>query len=825
MLPPVSATTDDPELELALAGLRCANCAGTVERALAALPGVAAAAVNFASETARVRLRTPSSLTRGDLVAAVEAAGYGVIAGSEGGDEAEALARAAELTDQRRRVLVGLGFTAPLMVLGMGRDFDLLGAWAAAPWVLWLMLGLCLPVLGFTGAPHLRGAWHALRARAATMDVLITLGAGVAFLASLPVVIGQTLGTHAFGHHVYFETAAAIVALVGVGRLLETRARGQAGAAIRALLALRPATAHVRRGAEVLEVPAGEVKLREVVLVAPGQTIPVDGTIVAGSSEIDESMLTGESRPVTKTIGDPVTGATLNGSGALEVQATRVGNATALAQIVRLVRNAQGSKAPVQRLVDQVAAVFVPVVLALAALTFLAWWLLTDLGAGPALLRTIAVLVIACPCALGLATPTAIVVGTGAAARRGVLFKNMAALERARSLRTIVLDKTGTLTLGRPTLGALLPAPGVDPRELLTLAAAAEQRSEHPLARAIVAAARTAELTLPTSDNHRAVGGHGLRVRVAGHDLLIGSERWLTQSGVDTTPLTALAAALSEGTATPGATLDLSPETPDLSPETPDLSPETPDLSRETPDLSARTPILHALPGAPLQAPQTLVWLARDATLLGLLALSDALRPEAPAAVADLRRAGLRVVMLTGDHRRVAVAIAAQAGIPPADVIAQVLPADKAAAILELQRSGPVAMVGDGINDAPALAQADVGVAMGAGADVAIHAADLTLMRSDLRGLPEALELSRRTLAVVRQNLLWASIYNLVLIPVAAGVLHPIAGAPAFLRSLHPALAALAMALSSLTVVLNSLRLRRLGTGPQPDPPAPRAAA
>ena len=808
MLPPVSATTDDPELELALAGLRCANCAGTVERALAALPGVAAAAVNFASETARVRLQTPSRLTRGDLVAAVEAAGYGVIAGSEGGDEAEALARAAELTDQRRRVLVGLGFTAPLMVLGMGRDFDLLGAWAAAPWVLWLMLALCLPVLGFTGAPHLRGAWHALRARAATMDVLITLGAGVAFLASLPVVVGQTLGTHAFGHHVYFETAAAIVALVGVGRLLETRARGQAGAAIRALLALRPATAHVRRGAEVLEVPAGEVKLREVVLVAPGQTIPVDGTIVAGSSEIDESMLTGESRPVTKTIGDPVTGATLNGSGALEVQATRVGNATALAQIVRLVRNAQGSKAPVQRLVDQVAAVFVPVVLALAALTFLAWWLLTDLGPGPALLRTIAVLVIACPCALGLATPTAIVVGTGAAARRGVLFKNMAALERARSLRTIVLDKTGTLTLGHPTLGALLPAPGVDPRELLTLAAAAEQRSEHPLAKAIVAAARTAHLTLPTSDNHRAVGGHGLRVRVAGHDLLIGSERWLTQSGVDTTPLTALAAALSEGTATPGATLDLSPETPDLSPE---------------------TPTLHALPGAPLQSPQTLVWLARDATLLGLLALSDALRPEAPAAVADLRRAGLRVVMLTGDHRRVAVAIAAQAGISPADVIAQVLPADKAAAIIELQRSGPVAMVGDGINDAPALAQADVGVAMGAGADVAIHAADLTLMRSDLRGLPEALELSRRTLAVVRQNLLWASIYNLVLIPVAAGVLHPIAGAPAFLRSLHPALAALAMALSSLTVVLNSLRLRRLGAGPQPDPqpdpPAPRAAA
>ncbi len=806
-------SADDLDLELALAGLRCANCAGTVERALASVPGVAAATVNFASESARVRLQAPGAATRGELVAAVEAAGYSVIAGSEGGDEAEALARAAELAQQRRRVTIGVSFTAPLIVLGMGRDFDLLGAWAAAPWVLWLMLALCLPVLLVTGAPHLRGALHAMKARAANMDVLISLGAGVAFLASLPVVVAASFGSHAFGHHVYFETSAAIITLVGVGRLLETRARGQAGAAIRALLALRPATARVRRNNEVLEVPAAEVKLREVVLVAPGAAIPVDGTIVAGSSEIDESMLTGESRPVAKTIGDPVTGATLNGDGALEVQATRVGAATALAQIVRLVRAAQGSKAPVQRLVDQVAAVFVPIVLVLASLTFLAWWLLTDLGVGAALLRAIAVLVIACPCALGLATPTAIVVGTGAAARRGVLFKNMAALERAQALRTIVLDKTGTLTRGRPTLGALLTAPGVDPRELLRLAAAAEQRSEHPLAKAIVQAAHAANLPLPASEQHRAVGGHGLRARIAGAELLVGSERWLTQSGVDTTPLAALAASLSEGTATTSTPIDLSQETANLSHGTPttNLSHGTPTAATPT-NLSQGTPTLFTLPGATLGVPQTLVWVAQDGALQGLLALADALRPEAAAAVAELRRAGLRVVMLTGDHRRVAVAIAAQAGIPAADVIAQVLPADKAAAIAELQQSGPVGMVGDGINDAPALARADVGVAMGAGADVAIHAADITLMRSDLRGLPEALLLSRRTLAVVRQNLLWASIYNLVLIPVAAGALHPIAAAPAFLRSLHPALAALAMALSSLTVVLNSLRLRRLGT-------------
>jgi len=825
MLGPVPAAADDPEFELAIAGLRCANCANTVERALASVPGVAAAAVNFASETARVHLASPDAVSRGALVAAVEAAGYSVITGSEGGDDAELIARAAELAGQRRRVIVGVACTAPLMVLGMGRDFDLLGAWTAAPWLLWLLMALALPVLLYTGAPHLRGAWHALKARAATMDVLIALGAGVAFLASVPVVVAESLGSHALGHHVHFETAAAIVTLVGVGRLLETRARGQAGAAIRALLALRPTTARVRRDGHELEIPAAEVRVRDLVLVAPGAAIPVDGVVRSGSSEVDESMLTGESRPVSKTTGDPVTGATVNGDGALEIQATRVGAATALAQIVRLVRAAQASKAPVQRLVDRVAAVFVPVVLALAAITFTLWWLLADQGAGAALLRAVAVLVIACPCALGLATPTAIVVGTGAAARRGVLFKNMAALERAQALRTLVLDKTGTLTRGRPALSALAPAPGVDPRELLRLAAAGEQRSEHPLARAIVSAARDAGQELPASDNLRAVGGHGLRARVDGHDLLIGSERWLSSNHVDTAPLAALAADLSAGTATATATIDLSQKTHDLSAgtATTNLSQETPNLSartatthlsRETPHLSQAQPALLALPAAALGAPQTLVWLARDGALLGLLALADALRPEAPEAVAALRRGGLRVLMLTGDHRQVAVAIAAQAGIPASDVIAGVLPADKAAAIVTLQQGGPVGMVGDGINDGPALAQADLGVAMGGGAEVAIHAADLTLMRSDLRGLPEAIELSRRTLAVVRQNLLWASIYNIVLIPVAAGALYPIAAAPGFLRALHPALAALAMALSSLTVVLNSLRLRRLGSAP-----------
>jgi Cu+-exporting ATPase len=771
---PAGELAIDLAFHLAIAGMRCANCAGTIERALAAVAGVEAAAVNFASESARVRLHAPGAASRGDLVAAIEAAGFGVIEGSEGaGDEAEVAARAHELAAARRRVAVGIACTLPLLVLGMGRDFAALGAWADAPWVGWLMLALALPVLAYTGAPHLRGAYHALRAGAANMDVLICLGAGVAFLASVPVVIAGSLGSHALGHHLYFETAAAIVALVGLGRLLETRARGQAGAAIRALLALRPATARVRRDGQELEVPSAGVRVGEVVVVRPGEAIAVDGLVIAGASEVDESMLTGESRPVAKTAGDPVTGATINGDGALEVKATRVGSATALAQIVRLVRAAQGSKAPVQRLVDRVAAVFVPVVLAIAGLTFGLWSLL---GPGPAqaLMRAVAVLVIACPCALGLATPTAIVVGTGAAARRGILFKNMTALERVHALRTIVLDKTGTLTRGRPALGAVIPAPDGDPAQLLRLAAAAEQHSEHPLGKAIVAAAPG---PAPAVSQHRAVGGHGLRATVEGAVVLVGSERWLRSNAVDTAPLTTLAAGLSSGTVSEG-------------------------------------PGVHVLAGATLAGPQTLVWVARDGVLLGLLALADALRPEAPAAIAALRHAGLRVVVLTGDRREVAVAIAAQAGIAAEDVMAEVLPGDKAAAVAALRAHGLVGMVGDGINDAPALARADVGIAVGSGADVAIHAADVTLMRSDLGGLAEMLALSRRTVAVIRQNLVWASIYNLVLIPVAAGVLYPIAAAPAALRSLHPALAALAMALSSLTVVLNSLRLRRLAGPP-----------
>jgi Cu+-exporting ATPase len=859
---------DLPAIDLTIAGMRCAGCAGRIERALAKLPGVAAAAVNFAGETARVELSRP--VERRALVAVVEAEGFHVLAD----ERAEAAARAAEAAAQARRVAVGLAGAAPLLVLGMGRDLGLLGAWAYAPWVLALMLALALPVLFYTGAPHLRGAAAALRARAANMDVLIVLGAGVAFLASLPVVAARLLGRPGFGHHVYFETAAAIVALVAVGRLLETRARGQTGAALRALLALRPVTARVRRDGEERDVPAAEVRVGEVVVVRPGAAIPVDGRVLAGRSSVDEGLLTGESRPVDKGPGDPVTAATVNGEGALEVEATRVGAATALAQIVRLVQRAQASKAPVQRLVDRVAAVFVPVVLGIAAATFAAWVALVDLES--ALLRAVAVLVIACPCALGLATPTAIVVATGAAARRGILFKDSAALERSASLRTVVLDKTGTLTRGRPVLTGLAPAAGLAPAELLRAAAAAEQASEHPLGRAVVAAARAAGLALPPVHAARAAAGRGLRASLApGDDLRVGTAAFLTDAGVDPTPLAPLAVALAAGAARRDAVVpppatdrtDLSPETDrtdlsprtapndlppgtdrtDLSPRTApnDLSPRTApnalpprtapnDLSPETdrdslyprtaPNaLSPRTAPNDLPPGtsppapasprpsdlsAPLP-PQTVVWVARGGRLLGLLALADAARPEAADAVAELRRRGLRVVIATGDQRDVAEAVAGEVGVPAADVRAGVLPADKAAIVGELQAAGAVAMVGDGINDAPALARADLGVALGGGADVAVHAADVTLVRDDLRALPEALGRARRAVRVIRQNLAWASIYNLVLIPVAAGALYPVAAAPAPLRALDPALAALAMALSSLTVVLNSLRLRR----------------
>jgi len=741
---PVSATASE-SVELALTGMRCANCAQAIERALGQVQGVAAAQVNFASETASVTLAPAAPVSRGALVAAVEAAGFGVIAGADAADlSAETAARAAELRASWRRFAVGAVCTAPLMAISMARDF---GALADRPALPWLMLALALPVLAYTGRPHFVGAARALRGGRANMDVLVALGAGVAFAASAPVVVAG-----AVGHHLYFETAAAIVTLVALGRLLEARARGRAGEALRSLLALRPRRARVIRDDVEVELPAEAVKVRDVVVVRPGEAIPVDGRVLEGESTVDESVLTGESMPVTKGTGDTVAGGTINGPGLLRLSATRVGAATALSQIVRLVRAAQASKAPVQALVDRIAAVFVPIVIALALLTFGTWLFVSSHGAAHALMRAVAVLVIACPCALGLATPTAIVVATGTAARRGVLFKNSAAIEALRAVQVVVFDKTGTLTRGRPELQAIAPAPGVGEDELLAIAGAAEQGSEHPLGRAIVAAARARGLSLPAPTGVRAIGGRGLRALVEGTEVWLGTRAWLTSQGVSS------------------------------------------DMSEETDDNPGRT----------------WVHVAHGGRYLGALALADAARPEARAVVAALRGQGLQVALLTGDRRATALAIAAAVGIDAAEVHAEVLPADKAATVVALQRAGRVAMVGDGVNDAPALVQADVGVAIGSGTDVAVDAADVTLLRSDLRGLLDALAIGRATVRTIRRNLFWASAYNLVLIPIAAGALYPLSALPGWLRALHPALAAAAMALSSVTVVVSSLALRRV---------------
>ncbi|MDC0719517.1 heavy metal translocating P-type ATPase [Nannocystis bainbridge] len=763
-----TAAITGESIDLALTGMRCANCAQTIERALAQVPGVSAAQVNFASETASVALATTTPASRGALVAAVEAAGFGVIAGADATDlSVETAARAAELRASWRRFMVGAVCTAPLMAISMARDFGVIGD---RPWLLWLLLALTLPVLAYTGGPHFRGAARALRAGRANMDVLVALGAGVAFVASVPVVLAP-----ASGHHVYFETAAAIVTLVALGRLLEARARGRAGEALRSLLELRPRKARVIRDEVEVELPAEAVKVRDVVVVRPGEAIPVDGRVIAGESAVDESVLTGESLPVAKEVGDAVAGGTINGPGLLRLTATRVGAATALSQIVRLVRAAQASKAPVQALVDKIAGVFVPIVVGLALLTFGAWLLVSSHGAEHALMRAVAVLVIACPCALGLATPTAIVVATGAAARRGLLFKNSAALEAVRAVRVVVFDKTGTLTLGRPQLQAITPAPGVDEDELLTLAAAAEQGSEHPLGRAIVAAAKARGASLTSPTGVRAIGGRGLRALVGDAEVWIGTRAWLTAQGV---------------------AMDLAEEPP----VSWDMSSGTGDKEHVAPGMSVKT----------ADAGHTRVYVARDGRYLGAIALADAPRPEAREVVAALRGQGLRVALLTGDRRGTGLAIAAAVGIDAADVYAEVLPADKVATVVALQRTGPVAMVGDGVNDAPALVQADVGVAIGSGTDVAVDAADVTLLRSDLRGLLDALAIGKATVRTIRRNLFWASAYNLVLIPVAAGALYPLSSLPTWLRALDPALAAGAMALSSVTVVVSSLALRRV---------------
>jgi len=772
------------EIELPLLGMTCTNCAATIERRLSKVDGVVEATVNYANERATVRY-APGATTRAELVAAVRKAGYDVIETSADADpiDAEAAAREAEIAHQQKRLLVGVVFTLPLFLLSMGRDLGLLGAWANALWVDWLFFFLATPVQFYVGWDYYTGAYKSLRNGSANMDVLVALGSSVAYFYSVAVLLFKTAGSHAIGHHLYFETSAVIITLIVTGKLLEARAKGRTSEAIKKLIGMQPKTARVVRDGKEIDLPVAEVVVGDLLRVRPGEKIPVDGRVVDGRSSVDESMITGESLPVDKKTGDAVIGATINRQGLLTVEAGKVGKDTVLSQIIRMVEQAQGSKAPIQRVVDRVAAWFVPAVIVIALITF-AVWLVAGAGFVPALLRLIAVLVIACPCAMGLATPTSIMVGVGKGAEYGILFKNSAALEEAQRLQAVVLDKTGTITRGQPAVTDVitnyelqitneeLTADGVrqtavplasvvDRRssvysddEALRLAAAAERGSEHPLGEAIVREAEMRGLAVPQPEAFEAVAGHGIAATVNGQRVLIGNRRLMEREDVRLN------------------------------------------------GLSERADALEA-------AARTTMWLAVDGEAAALIGVADTIKEGSAEAVKALHELGLQVIMMTGDNQATAEAIAREAGIDR--VFAGVLPGDKAGYVKKLQDEGlRVGMVGDGINDAPALAQANVGLAIGTGTDVAMETADVTLMRGDLRSVPQAIHLSRATMRNIRQNLFWAFGYNVVLIPIAAGVLAPFAWAPDFLRQLSPILAAGAMAFSSISVVTNALRLRRV---------------
>ncbi|MEA1872607.1 MAG: heavy metal translocating P-type ATPase [Chloroflexota bacterium] len=734
-------------------GMTCASCVARLEEALSSVSGVISASVNLASEKATVEYLEGTGLA--DMRRAVKDAGY------ELGPEAQALgdvttAAQREIRVLRNRFIVAVILAASIMALGFSPSF------VGQPY---LLLALATPVQFWAGWRFYRGAWGALNHRTSDMNTLIAVGTSVAYFYSMIAVIFP--GLFAAGvvePHLYFHTSAAIVALVLLGRFLEARARGQTSEAIKKLIGMQPKTALVIREGEQREISAEDVRVGDLILVRPGERVPVDGIVHQGYSSVDESMITGESIPVEKKVGDEVIGATINKTGSLEIEASKVGKETMLAHIVRMVEEAQGSKAPIQRLADVIASYFVPAVIGIAIVTFVIWYFV---GPSPALtfafLNFVAVLVIACPCALGLATPTAIMVGTGRGAEHGILIRNGEALERAHQIKTVLLDKTGTLTRGEPVVADVVAAPFSSPEEVLRLAASAEHSSEHPLGEAVVKAALEKKLELSSSSDFNAIPGQGIEALVEGKKLFLGNLKLMKERGFSLNG-----------------------------------------LGEKTTEL--------------LEEGKTVMFLGRDSQVAGIIALADTLKTGAKEALQALRKTGIETAMLTGDNWRTAEAIAREVGINR--VLAEVLPEHKAGEVKKLQEEGKVvAMVGDGINDAPALAQADIGIAIGTGTDVAMETGDITLISGDLMGVVTAISLSKRTMRTIKQNLFWAFAYNTALIPVAAGVLYLVFGKTGVPSGLHfilgeygflnPILAAAAMAASSITVVSNSLRLRR----------------
>jgi P-type Cu+ transporter len=797
------------QVVLPILGMTCANCSAAVERGLKKEAGVLSVSVNLSTEKASVEVEPGLEISR--LVERVRRSGYDVAMGeaaflienladnsdallvekrlketpgihrvqinltngllrveylpsatgpaelgqllrglgfryteNANTEDAEALARRKELRQQLHYLIVGLIFTVPLFVLSMSADFGLLpDSMSHASWLMWVMLARATPVQFYVGRQYYSGAWKSLKNKSANMDVLVVMGTSAAYFYSLPITLGLIRG------HVYFETAAVIITLIKLGKFLEARAKGQTSESIKKLMGLRSKTAMVVRDGVELEISVDDVIIGDLVIVRPGQKIPVDGKVVEGSSSVDESMLTGESLPVEKKAGDTVVGASLNKNGLLKFKATQVGKDTVLAQIIRMVEDAQASKAPIQKIVDQISAVFVPAVVVIAFITLFGWLFFgrppVNADVGPftfALIKMVAVLVIACPCAMGLATPTAVMVGTGKGAEMGILIKSSEALERAGHIKTVVLDKTGTITRGKPEVTDIFPGTGFNENELLELTASVERGSEHPLGEAIVAAATERGLALAEPEDFLARSGFGVEALVSGRKLLVGNARLMEKNGV------VFPAALLEAQS------------------------------------------------ALQKSGKTAVMVSVDGQAAGILAIADAIKADSRQAILELQKMGIEVVMLTGDNHQTAQSVAAAVGIT--QVRAEVLPKDKSAEVARLQQQGKVvAMVGDGINDAPALAKADVGIAIGTGTDVAIASAPVVLVGGSLLGVPRSISLSRKVLRTIKQNLFWAFIYNILLIPAAA------------LGFLSPILAASAMAFSSIFVVSNSLRLRR----------------